>query len=213
MVLPGAAIPTSNKRKRRTPAAPARPPPGSALQQLADLEAGEAVASQARILALDNAAPNDRPAAHDDNHHGGEVYNNLQRAGDMDNFPAANEVHQEHPPLTRSAYYQSVTYQERALREEAHWRDVIPALFLAYMPCALQTHQWGDEGLWNHDWIPACKCATWQRGRAEIDAVDIISKLHKPPILCCVDSDKNLHLQVAIRSCLIPVPVLWISLD
>lgn len=184
MVLPGEEIKPAPKHRKR----PNAVPNGPSGKRWAELQAREAAASQARMASLNGTAPGQAFAEqiatsphphqqdHDSNSDNDPViepgYNDLRQINRNDVEDAWGN---QPPPANRSAYYRSITYQERTLREEAHWRTVIPKMFLDYMTCGQKTFQWGDEKLWNHDWNVDCKCAAWSRVNVEIDAVDLTS--------------------------------------
>ncbi|KAH9818880.1 hypothetical protein DFH28DRAFT_888009 [Melampsora americana] len=184
MTLPGTLIPESNKRKQTETSSQPRPPAGSASERLALLEAREAKALEQRTAILNDQPLNDPPVLQRDNEQRDSskdnedqaTYDHFQLTGDMDEIDPNNDAQEIHPPGLRSAYFKSVTYRERTLREEANWRKIIPELFNAFITCSFKTRQWGDEEAWNRDLNFACKCPTWKISQAEIDVVDLTSR-------------------------------------
>ncbi|EGG05057.1 uncharacterized protein MELLADRAFT_107905 [Melampsora larici-populina 98AG31] len=141
MVLPGSLIPDSNKRQREQ-SAPARPPPGSASERLARLLQREAEASHRRIAGLEERPNRDNPAnaptrndrdSPDEHEQQQDIYNHLQLTDEVNNITPVNDATEIHPPGLRSAYFKSVTYQERTLIKEANWKKIVPDLFVSFM--------------------------------------------------------------------------------
>lgn len=183
MALFGEEIKPAKKRARRDNEAAE----GSASQRWAELQTREAAAGQARLNSINPTARHDPvseppPQHHDINNNDDDddesvnpqVYDELCMIEEGDSASAEGNT-EVVIPISRSAYYRSVTYQERTLTEEAHWRDVIPQIFRVFIPCSHKTRQWGDPKLWDFDWNPPCRCASWQKTEVEVDAVDILS--------------------------------------
>ncbi|KAH9807729.1 hypothetical protein DFH28DRAFT_1088754 [Melampsora americana] len=169
MALPGEEIRPKVKRQKRSN----NGPPGSARQRLADLNTRE---EQAAKEALEdnpvpnnniNAGPSNAPpipvdkVESDENNE--ERYNQFQPIGIDPENPENNP--QTFIPMNRADYFRSVTYQERTLRKEAHWRA------------------WGHPQLWNHDWNSNCKCRDWQKREVYIG----LSKLSIKACDCTTD--------------------------
>ncbi|EGF97796.1 uncharacterized protein MELLADRAFT_84464 [Melampsora larici-populina 98AG31] len=173
MVLLGVEVPLRTKRtKKPTTIA------GIASQRFAELRRREDEASRKALLALSNP-PRDSTPGHPNrdsfdlpDKHDIDRYNNLMRADGSD--PAASGDGEAAPqPKDRTQYYQSVTYQERTLREEAHWQAVLPKVFIAYMPCSRSTYQWCDKELWNSNFNTPCNCKEWQKRTVVVDTIDL----------------------------------------
>ncbi|EGG06909.1 uncharacterized protein MELLADRAFT_106399 [Melampsora larici-populina 98AG31] len=177
MVLPGSLIPDSNKRQREN-SGPAKPPPGSASKRLARLLEREAAASQSKNARLEQTSiptppiPNDRDSVDEDDQPQ-EFYHDLQLTGVVDDIAPVNNGTEIHPPGLQSAYFKSVTYQERTLTSEANWKKIIPDLFNSFMMCSLKTRQWGDEATWNSDFNQLCACPSWKKSRVDVDVIDL----------------------------------------
>ncbi|EGG00317.1 uncharacterized protein MELLADRAFT_111876 [Melampsora larici-populina 98AG31] len=180
MPLPGSLIPNPNKRQRHVNE-PRRPAPGSVAERLAQLQQREAEASQGRIARLDDTRiQNNPPHQHHYNNDDGSdneqpqaLYDHFQMNAENDDIAPVNDGLEIHPPGVRSAYFKSVSFQERTLTEELHWKEVIPDLFNAFMVCSLKTRQWGDENKWDHDFNSLCECPHWKRSVVEVDVVDL----------------------------------------
>ncbi|KAH9809040.1 hypothetical protein DFH28DRAFT_907067 [Melampsora americana] len=182
MTLPGSLIPNSNKRQRNANE-PRRPAPGSVAERLAQLQQRKSEASQAKIARLDDTPVQNTPPGphHYENNDGSDeeqpqaLYDHLQMNADNrnDDIAPVNDGVQIHPPGLRSDYFKSVSFQERTLKEELHWKEVIPDLFNAFMVCSHKTRQWGDEQNWNHDFNSPCQCPQWKRSLVEVDVVDL----------------------------------------
>lgn len=173
--MPGEEI-LPNKAKRAKPAT--RAPKTAIGARLAAMEAQEAQDSRPRVDALNAAAPAAQEPLQgpltEDQFNQQPLYDDLVRPGDADSS-GDEEVQPE--AMNRSDYYRSITYQERCLREEANWNEVVPAMFLAFMPCSKATFQWADPLLWNHDYNTPCICSTWQLKDVEIDVIDFAGEL------------------------------------
>ncbi|EGF97624.1 uncharacterized protein MELLADRAFT_84820 [Melampsora larici-populina 98AG31] len=105
----------------------------------------------------------------------------LQEDDDKVERPAAG--------INRADYYRSETYQERVLKEEANWEKIMPALFLAYVPCSRSTFQWVDPVLWNHDFNDECRCPSWKRSTVNIDTIDWSGRTKTSLMTCRCTSD------------------------
>ncbi|EGG11301.1 uncharacterized protein MELLADRAFT_102161 [Melampsora larici-populina 98AG31] len=168
MVLPGEEFPPEPKRARS-----AAIPMSAIGRRLAELEGREQEAGN-RVDAQRNQpqAPDIQPinpADHLDQEED-QLYRAFIPAGGLDD-PPRNEV-QLSPVINRADYYRDVTYQERILQEEANWRKIIPAMFIAFMPCSRATFQWVDPNKWDHDMNEPCNCALWKRSTVTIDTID-----------------------------------------
>ncbi|EGG12800.1 uncharacterized protein MELLADRAFT_87072 [Melampsora larici-populina 98AG31] len=170
MPLPGENIPMPQKRAKK----PTTKKGSVATQRFAALQAKEDEAARKAIAALNRPAP-DQPVEQpvDPNAY---VYDALTR--DDGNDPArSSDGEGNENPVNRAEYYRSTTYQERALREEAHWAAVLPKVFPAFMICSRQTYQWCDRVSWNQDWNRDCRCKDWQRRTVEVDTIDLTIRL------------------------------------
>ncbi|EGG12580.1 uncharacterized protein MELLADRAFT_86739 [Melampsora larici-populina 98AG31] len=184
MALPGSLIPHSNKRPRSQTPPVARPAPGSATERLANLRALEDRDSQVRNAVLNDQHVEEAPVIphipegsnSDDDIPNNFIYNDLQMTADMNDVDRVDNGTVIHPPGVRSAYFKGVTYRERTLNEEAHWKAAIPDIFKAFMICSFKTKQWRNEEMWNRDLNPQCNCPSWKRSVVEVDAVDLTSR-------------------------------------
>ncbi|EGG02305.1 uncharacterized protein MELLADRAFT_91372 [Melampsora larici-populina 98AG31] len=170
MPLPGENIPMQQKRKNK----PATKNGSVATQRFAAQQAKEDEAAR-NAIALLNRPPPEQPVEQprDTNT---DLFDILTRVDGND--PACSSDGEENKvPVNRADYYQSTTYQERTLREEAHWAAVLLKVFLAFMMVSQQTYQWCDRVFWNRDWNPTCRCKDWQQRKVEVDTVDFESQM------------------------------------
>ncbi|KAH9821872.1 hypothetical protein DFH28DRAFT_883051 [Melampsora americana] len=172
MVLPGEGIPSQSKKAKSS-----KPRnQGVASQRLADAQRREEQAAEGALLLLvepsTNANKVNAQPVEQEQPLSPDRYEAFQRA---DEFEADDDPPPNPPPTHQ--YYQSITYQERTLREEAAWQVVIPKLFSAFMPCRKDTYQWGHPTLWNHDWNQPCRCREWQKVEVVVDAIDLTVRL------------------------------------
>ncbi|KAH9812856.1 hypothetical protein DFH28DRAFT_1129636 [Melampsora americana] len=68
-------------------------------------------------------------------------------------------------------------YRRQRIQEDAHWKEVMPKIFIAFMKCAEKTSYWGNDLMWNHDFneIESCSCgnAPGLRRTRAVDTVDL----------------------------------------
>lgn len=79
---------------------------------------------------------------------------------------------------TLESYLKGPTYQQRLVREENDWNEVIRALFIEYMIKQGETSSWGHPTLWDKDWNEDCQCPRYEQRTRTIDAYDIISPFY-----------------------------------
>ncbi|KAH9808063.1 hypothetical protein DFH28DRAFT_1088276 [Melampsora americana] len=63
------------------------------------------------------------------------------------------------------------------IQEDAHWKEVMPKIFIAFMKCAKKKSYWGNNLMWNHDFnkVESCSCgnAPGLRRTHAVDTVDL----------------------------------------
>ncbi|KAH9813486.1 hypothetical protein DFH28DRAFT_896366 [Melampsora americana] len=177
MVLPGEKVQPENKRSRTGQ----RLPTTSTGRRLANLMGSEARASEGRLALLNAppAVPHQVPPQLDAGQ--AAIYDNVVRPDEME---VSSDDGEQQPQFDRSDYFRGTTYQERRLREEENWKAVMPAIFLAFMPCSHKTIQWADPLLWDNDFNKPCNCPVWKQKVVEIDAIDFIGEVKKEIRLC-----------------------------
>ncbi|EGG05307.1 uncharacterized protein MELLADRAFT_56378 [Melampsora larici-populina 98AG31] len=182
MVLPGEIIPMPKKRAKKEPPTIQ----GVAAQHFAAQQKREVEAAQQALAAI-NQPPAPEPPEPPETHNG-PIYDDL--AMDQGNDPAdSSDGEGQRVVANRRDYYRDPTYQERTLREEAHWQAVLPKVFLAFMPCSRQTYQWCDPVLWNQDFNSTYKCKNWQKQTVVVNAVDFTSRKKLSVEVCDCTSD------------------------
>lgn len=170
MALPGEEIQQPRKQTKLGK----RTPQSDVGKKLAESQARESQASQARLNSLMAVAEGSGPPEPAINQQDIQpLYNDFQRADDISD---TDENQQETTPVNRAEFYRGVTYQERTLREESDWKKVFPKMFLAFMPCSRTTFQWTHPDLWKNDMNESCNCASWQKKEISIDAIDWASE-------------------------------------
>ncbi|KAH9817981.1 hypothetical protein DFH28DRAFT_1081037 [Melampsora americana] len=179
MVLPGEIVTIPTKRKNN--------PTPALVGRFNTVQEREAQASQAALLALNNPiTPVQQPEAAAKANE--PMFDALMRA-DGDDPARSSDDEPNILPVDRTQYYQSRTYQERTLVEEAHWRAIFPTLFIAFMPCSQDTYQWCDIKLWNRDFNLPCKCRDWQKRRVSVDTFDLLGRKKLMVEVCDCTSD------------------------
>ncbi|KAH9825258.1 hypothetical protein DFH28DRAFT_1077632 [Melampsora americana] len=80
--------------------------------------------------------------------------------------------------------------------------DLMPAIFLAFMPCSHKRIQWADPLLWDNDFKKPCNCPVWKQKVVEIDAINFIGRVKKEIQLCQCTPDVVRLVRQGYMGCL-----------